>query len=313
MIELYFILFTLVSSGEAPPQESPYGWDSVATTSIGSGVYLGDGWVISPYHVYQNTNRFVDLLDSRYYEISNTAHRLKYNDSTNTDLIMYRINGDPSLPLITISELSPVNQPVTIIATGRTRVGDLVDFDGYAGYATSSTRIKTWGVNTVESYVNSTSSAFGRTRSFMTVFDIDECQPVNNDSGGSVYNASDELTGLVLAVGVYYGYRGPDITTHAIYGAYAYYANLASYADQIADIRSIGLAGDLNNDGRVDEADFEILLAEFGNGMNLRDFVILRANFGYVSGHGVNANPEINSFVLFILISGCIIKVKGRR
>ena len=303
--------FALVYTGGTGHDTAPTGnagWDNVGVMSIGSGAYLGDGWVLAPYHVYQynpSGGRYVDL-DQRYYEIPDTAHRIKYTSSINADLMMFRINGAPDVPLVELSSSTPVNQEVTIIASGRSRVGDLVDFDGglYQGYNTTSSRVKRWGRNVTGLYTSATSSTFGRTNAFMTSFDNpglgdDECQPVNNDSGGSVFIKSGEsweLAGLALSVGGPYSYTG-NITTAPVYGAYAKYADMATYRTQINEIRLIPLAGDADWDGDVDNTDIAILLMTFGqsgsdlqadfnddNTVNLADFTILRRHFGLVSG-----------------------------
>lgn len=129
------------------PEVDP-GWDNVGVISIGSGVYLGGGWVLAPYHVYQHdhpddrgTSRIV--LDRAYYEIPGTTQRIEYRSGVDTDLVMFRIDGNPALALIDISNTTPSSQEVTVIATRRSRVGEQVDFgDGYIGFETEPTRAK---------------------------------------------------------------------------------------------------------------------------------------------------------------------------
>ena len=311
------------------PTDDP-GWNNVGIIGPGSGIYLGDGWVISPYHVYRP---YIDL-DQTYYEIPGTSHRIKYNDSINTDLIMFRINGNPNLPLIEIYDTTPVSDEVTIIATGRSRYGDLVQFDDdrYQGYNTTSSRAKRWGRNITGLYTFSTSSVFGRTSSFMTSFDLpglgdDECQLVNNDSGGGVfikYGESWELAGLALAVGGPYSYSG-NITTAPVYGSYTKYADMATYKSQIDIIRSIPLEGDADWDGDVDADDFDVLLSTFGsvdnlkadfnndNKVDLKDFTILRTNFGMISGNGIVHSPEPSTILMLFVFSPLLYKKRKRK
>ena len=305
--------FALVYSGgtghTTAPEADP-GWGNVGVMSIGSGAYLGDGWVIAPYHVYQHNptgGRYVDL-DQRYYEIPNTAHRIEYSPTTDADLMMFRIEGDPDLPLVEISSSIPLDKEVIIIASGRSRVGDLVEFaSGHEGYHTSPVREKRWGRNMTGAYTSSASSSFGRTNSFTTSFDSpglgdDECQLVAKDSGGGVFvksGSSWELAGLALAAGGPYSYVG-NVVTDPVYGAYNKHAALATYRSQIDAIRLIPLQGDADWDGDVDSVDIDIFRLTFGqtgpdlqadfNGdglVNLADFAVIRKYFGTVSGHGV--------------------------
>lgn len=308
--------FALVYTGgldhTTAPDVDP-GWDSVATMSIGSGVYLGDGWVLAPYHVYQHNpsgGRYVDL-DRRYYEILDTARRIEDSASMDADLVMFRIEGDPDLPLVEIADASPLDKEVTVIASGRSRIGDLIDFGGgYEGFATSSQRAKRWGQNVTDESVYAKSSAYGRTVSLMTSFDSpgvgdDECQLVTNDSGGAAFVASSpgepwRLAGLALSVDIAPDYVGPSIAHNAVYGSRTFYADLASYQAQIDVIRRIPLPGDADWDGDVDGDDIDIFTTTFGHTgpdlradfndddmVNLKDFAIMRYNFGLISGHGI--------------------------
>ncbi len=311
--------FALVYTGGldhiTAPEVDP-GWDNVGVMSIGSGAYLGDGWVLAPYHVYQYDHpdgRGVSriTLDRAYYEIPGTARRIEFSSGADTDLIMFRIDGNPALALIDISNTAPSYQEVTVIATGRGRVGDLVDFgDGYIGFETEPTRAKRWGRNVTSGYTTTHNSSWGKTNTFITHFDSpglgdDECQLVSRDSGGSAFverpsGGSWQLAGIALAVGMPGGYTGPNVKYNAVYGNYALYANLAAYRTEINAIRMIPLLGDADWDGDVDDIDIDIfqvtfgqtgpdLQADFNNDgiVNLEDFAIIRGNFGMVSGNGV--------------------------
>ncbi|MDP6545639.1 MAG: trypsin-like serine protease [Phycisphaerae bacterium] len=303
------------------PQVDP-GWDNVGLMSIGSGTYLGDGWVLAPYHVYQHdhpedrgTSRIV--LDQAYYEIPGTARRIEYSSSVNSDLIMFRIDGRPDLALIEISNTAPLSQEVTVIATGRGGVGDQVDFGGgYTGFRTESTRVKRWGRNVTAGYTTTQSSPWGRANVFTTYFDFpglvdDECQLVSGDSGGSAFverapGGSWQLAGIALAVSMPGGYTGPNVTQNAVYDNSSLYANLAEYRADIDAIRLIPLPGDADWDGDVDDLDIGILQATFGqigpdlqadfnddNIVNLEDFAILRTNLGMVSGNGIPGAEDL--------------------
>jgi len=337
--------FALVCTGSldhsAAPEVDP-GWDNVGRMSIGSGAYLGDGWVLTPYHVYQYDHSGVAHidLDRRYYEIPGTARRIEYNSAVDTDLVMFRIDGNPDLALIDISHTAPLSQEVTLIATGRGRVGDMVDFgDGYSGFKTGSTRTKNWGRNVTTGYTTTQSSSWGRSNVFKTYFDSpglgdDECQLVSGDSGGSAFversDASWQLAGIALAVSMPGGYTGPNVSHNAVYGNSSLFVNLAAYRADIDAIRLIPLPGDADWDGDVDDLDIGIFQATFGQSgpdlqadfnddhrVNLEDFAILRVNFGMVSGNGIPGAEDLPIQMVpepatIVLLAGAIPLLWGR-
>ena len=267
------------------PSDDP-GWDNIGQMSLGSGVYLGDGWVLTAYHVYQYDHQtghdgysHIDL-DKRYDEILGTARRID-SLGTDADMMMFRINGDPDVDFIEIRESALIgNKMATIVAAGKIREGDLqswnIEGDTYSGFATSTTRLKQWGSNYVRDLSTSviTPGDFGETEALWSTFDdspyrAEETQSVQADSGGAAFvkDGDWQLTGLVLLVGPNYPYpndEGVSPGTHAIYDSGAYYADLTAYYDQIAAIRDIRLPGDADRNGGVDLDDFAILRSTFG-------------------------------------------------
>jgi hypothetical protein len=254
---------------------------------------------------------------------------------------MFRINGNPDLPMVQIGSVAPVDKEVTIISMGRDRIGDLVDFGGgYEGYCTTGVRTKRWGRNMTSGYTTSQSSSFGRTRALRTYFDADglgydECQAVANDSGASLFEEVSTgnwaLAGMALSVGVPPGYQGPSVVYNAVYTNCTYYADLSVYRSQIDTIRLLPLPGDADWDGDVDNIDIDILFATFGqigsglqadfnhdDAVNLEDFSILREYFGMVSGGQVPGAEELPLRMVpepasLILIVGCLPVLLRRR
>ena len=305
---------------EYAPYDNP-GWDNVGQMSNGTGVYLGDGWVLTPYHVYRREagHSYIQL-DRRYDEIFGTSRRIEL-DGTNADLVMFRINGNPDLDLIEIRETAvPNSESATLISIGRIKDGNLqewvIEDETYWGFGTTTPRAKRWGRNRVFDYNGSMGSGqdFGETEALYARFDqgqSDEAQPVDKDSGGGVFikvGSTWELAGMILLVGPNYPYDPhevppPEVTpgTHAIYGSYAYYADLMAYHEQISNIRDIRLPGDADRNGRVDIVDFSILRGSFGQSgsditpyfnadfdddldVDKDDLGILENHFGMVSG-----------------------------
>jgi hypothetical protein len=301
------------------------GWNFVGQMSNGTGVYLGDGWVLTPWHVYrhQAEEAYIEL-DQQYDEVPGTSKRILFDANTDADLVMFRINGNPELypgngsghVEVQIRPTAVNNELATIIGTGFGRDGDLQtwNFGGqtYTGFDVSDTRVKQWGTNHVAVYPEpiTPEGGYGTTHALWSLFDdwpvrSDETQPVDKDSGGAAFikrSGSWELAGMVIAMAASQGYPHDDLplAEHAVYDTGALYADLSKYENQISAIRLTPLPGDADWNGRVDLVDFSLLRQSFGqSGPGLRadfdnsglvddaDLTILQTNFGVISGNGL--------------------------
>jgi hypothetical protein len=290
--------FGLVNTADFPDYvEAPVtdpGWNYVGEMVNGTGVYLGDGWVLTANHVYQaQAGRSWIELDQHYDEIAGTTQRIKYNDSgVDADLVMFRINGNPQLypadangqpNLVKIrhARLSG-SQLATIIGTGHGREFEstwgTVEIGGqtYKYFNTSKDRVKQWGTNWMSDYNDSVTppGGYGTTEALYTMFDDvnrnEETQPVDKDSGSAAFvkrGLDWELAGIVLAYAAVEGYPAGDLPLkdHAVYDTGAMYADLSVYYDQISAIRLIPLPGDADYNGAVDIADARIFQSTFGH------------------------------------------------
>lgn len=162
------------------PADDP-GWNYV-TNGGRNMVYLGDGWVLSAFHVGVPTpSETVSINGSSFNVISNQAYTVKNPTgqglSVETDLRLMRINGDPGLAPINIASL-PVNEggtnsflinqrEVVIIGNGPTRqtnqtqwnvtpvmgnnndIWNEVASGTYVGYKTEGANVKRWGTNQI--------------------------------------------------------------------------------------------------------------------------------------------------------------------
>jgi hypothetical protein len=247
------------------------GWDNV-TSSGNNYVYLGDGWVLTARHIAAGTAFFgaqsFTKVSGQDYVISNPPPSLANGVSLTqqTDLRLFKINGDPGLPALTIASESPTQvglngSEVVFIGQGKNRSASEIQWGGEHGWGTvNNTRTKRWGTNRLEDPSSSqfVPSAFdealssttavmplttgdggGTTRdviSMVTVFTQQgssgalpfESQAVSNDSGGSVFynRGTSETPDWVLA--------GIVNATHVYSGQpriYALYGNATTFAD----------------------------------------------------------------------------------
>jgi len=169
------------------------GWDYVGTVGGATGVYLGNGWVITAAHVDLSSGTYT-LNGVTYTIVSGSAV-----SSGSADITMFQISSEPDLPVLSISSSAPISFSTQVVMIG------------YGGGA------KSWGVNTVtainaqvsvSSYTTTdfsttygTSTSQGRNRTTVT----NTAEAVLGDSGGAAfaYNSSTGtwyLAGLMEAV-----------------------------------------------------------------------------------------------------------------
>lgn len=250
------------SANTIAPLDDP-GWANVGLFGGGGGVYLGNGWVITARHFsLANTITFDTGTFNR---IAGTTVNLQNPDPSdgNPDLRMFRIDGNPGLPALSIIESSPtVGTALVMIGHGRIRVSELKDVTGTSppgppqpdrtGYEVStSTRQKTWGTNNVSQLTALFEDDGGRvTHAFRSTFDDVEgnAQGTIGDSAGGafIYNETLdqwELAGVLLAITSFTN----QLDNTAAFGNQTIFADLSIYRDQIITIipepNTLGLLG----------------------------------------------------------------------
>ncbi len=154
------------------------GWDNV-TQNGANYVYLGNGWVLTARHVgagpvHLSTGSFSPIASQNY--VIQNPPPAKVGGLTltaETDLLLFRINGDPGLPSLSIATQSPPStgtngSQVLFVGTGRTRFDSVThwnvntswtegDSGNYHGYKTTNPNspdftpnVKRWGTNRLE-------------------------------------------------------------------------------------------------------------------------------------------------------------------
>ena len=224
------------------------GWDYLGTVSGASGIYLGQyngySWVLTAAHVGPGT---FTLASTAYNYVANT-----YVQITGTDLGVFQIDGNLSLPNLTLAATTPaIGSSVTMIGYGRNRASDLTtwyvdtnawswdesQFSGwdatYNGYKLADGQTKRWGTNLV-SGTAIISYGYGNVKSLYTTFDnsAGEAQGAPGDSGGGVFwnnGGTPELAGVMVTIA---SYSGQPANT-SVYGNQTYAVDIAQYRNQI--------------------------------------------------------------------------------
>jgi hypothetical protein len=252
----------VVDSGDGlgnttPPPDDP-GWRNVARRLAGpSIVYLGDGWVLTAAHVGAG---IVEIEGERYDPIAASVQSIPNDDGTHSDLVVFRIDGDPDLPRLGLSGSSPqLAEDVVLIGFGAAR-GLPISLgrppaplrDGYHWLADDTKR---WGTNVIADRARAVTSGRTRTMSIPTVFNrIDdpggtnhEAQAALGDSGGALFVREDRFdpeSDWVLA-GIICSVSNPEVQPErtTFYGDITFSADLAYYREAIFRIvRPICLA-----------------------------------------------------------------------
>ena len=231
-------------SGSTSQQEPTQpGWSHTGELNSGTGVYLGDGWVLTANHVgagtlslpiwdpTNQTQSFVSYTHdpSTVCRVQNPSNPMAewgvsdqivdangdtYTMSTNTDMLVFRLNSMPplsSLSIPTVSSAPSLNDTVTLISTGRVLDASTISIEGTSVGPTGNP--VRWGTNEVINAVPGgvfgfANSGNGDVYSFATSFDdpsgaglTTEAQAQNGDSGGATFAAgSSTLLGLIHAV-----------------------------------------------------------------------------------------------------------------
>jgi len=221
-----------------------------------SGVYVGDGWILTAGHVAQaarNQKKTEARIGGAPFALRlDTIRRIRAGGSP-ADLALVRIEGDPGLPALPIVEKTPEpGTPVVMAGNGPLQEPERACWNpagqpvakpgpgtlcGYAWRKTpeNQTNGVEWGTNQVSSVREAAAGPQGAlTRAFATQFRDGgatprEAQAGVGDSGGPVLVRSGDgwaLAGVMLSVAG----RSPSA---ALFGDRTLIADLALYRDAI--------------------------------------------------------------------------------
>lgn len=243
------------------PVDDP-GWANIGVLGGATGIYLGDGWVLTAAHVGAGA---ITLQGIAYNPLPGSTVQLTNNTpgkTTLTDLILFQLSSKPAgLGSLVLASSAPrLDEPVVMIGAGRDR-GSFTEWSvntettpwtwtevssggTAAGYQTLESRAMRWGTNTINAsdlwYAETPSGP--DVKSFTTIFTDNgtadnEAQASLGDSGGAVFThngSSWELHGVMFDVQGFSGQPAPETT--AIFGNETLSADLSYYAPQIMSI-----------------------------------------------------------------------------
>ncbi len=199
-------------------------WNNVGRVNGGSGIYLGDSWVLTADHVGAGNINF----DGTTYDWNGQPEiRLKNPDGTVADLVMFKLTAPPTgLLSLTVANTSPtLATPFYNVGYGvaRNTAEEYYNYDSstqtftptntpssasYGGFGYGSTYTKSWGQNTVAG-TTTYNLGYGEVNAFYSTFTNIRVQTgtpdqiVSGDSGGGVFNSLGQLIGVNDAMGAF--------------------------------------------------------------------------------------------------------------
>ena len=253
----------LIASGDgtgnttAPPADP--GWSHVGAVNgpsgVLSGVYLGDGWVLTANHVGTGP---ITLGGVSYPVVPGSSMRLEHSAGVLTDLLLFRLIADPGLATLPIAVTSPpVSTQAVLMGRGRNR-GAAYTFSGKTGWRWAATYTQRWGTNAVSQ------ASFDLTLNGQPLrvlgFSFDnlgsttpEAIVTTGDSGGAAF-VGNSLAGILVARWSY----GGQASSSSVFGNGSYVADLSYYRNQILTVTADTACSDGiddDGDGLVDLAD----------------------------------------------------------
>ena len=242
----------LIASGDgsgntsAPPSDP--GWSHVGAVNGLTGVYLGDGWVLTANHVGTGP---ITLGGVSYPVVANSTVRLQHTPGVYTDLRLFQLVADPGLTTLPVASTSPPRySEALLIGRGRNR-GAPYTFSGHSGWYWGAGYVQRWGTNAVSQPAFDLNLSGVPVRALGFSFDdlggtAPECVGTTGDSGGAAF-VDGELAGILVAI---WSYGGQAAGT-SVFGNGTYVADLSYYRDQILSVA----AGRACSDGVDDDGD----------------------------------------------------------
>lgn len=214
-----------------------------------SGVYLGDGWVLTAHHVTGNGTPDFVLEGTSYPAVAGSGVWLEVRPGTHADLQLFRLANPPKLSPLSIARKSPaLGTAVVMIGKSSGTAGRLISWDtqwkevkrtrsAYLGYRGGGVSGIWWGRNTVSRLSQLMKVGPSRTRAFGMRFDRRNAVPgeaavLSGDSGGAVFAREEgvwRLAGILFARET----RPGQADNVAVFGDTSLAADLSFYRTRI--------------------------------------------------------------------------------
>lgn len=263
----------VTDNNQAPLGPSHETWANVGVRGIGSGVYLGNRWVLTANHVGGGD---ITLTNGTTYQMAAGSGRqlvnvLNSGSTTPADLFLYQLTADPGLPWVNLATEFLVNDWVLMVGAGKQRgAGTYWEVNSSTnpwtwtpvtsgsynieGYTLLNSREMSWGLNVIAdsgtAVVDGVAVAAMRTDFLAPQFSGDlagyEGQTTTGDSGGPVFRwtGSDwQLAGVMVGASLAYSGQPDSVLLGAdptldVYSE-TYIADLTKYRDQIVAITAV--------------------------------------------------------------------------
>jgi len=201
-----------------------------------TGVYLGEGWVLTAGHVGAGE---LWLDGAKYPAVAGSWAPLRGSEGASPpDLGVFRVSPPPALPPLRIAHRAPtLGEPLLLVACGHGR-GERLEWDGRAGFRWAPPNVRRWGTNRVAAVGIDVPRPGMSTRVFATLFSAgarQEAQAALGDSGGAGFvrrRGSWLLAGIMVSVVAFPGQ--PPQT--AVDGNATHLADLSHYRAEILAI-----------------------------------------------------------------------------
>lgn len=179
--------------------------DHVGQISGTTGVYLGDGWVLTARHVGAGELR---LESGRHPAVPGSWVAIDGDspDANPPDLGLFRVDPPPALPRLEIARRAPrPGDPLLLVGCGLGR-GAAFEWEDRIGWRWTGPSVCRWGRNQIASVDLDAPTPGTSTRVFATFFserEPQEAQAAHGDSGGAAFAARRGtwvLAGILIAV-----------------------------------------------------------------------------------------------------------------
>jgi hypothetical protein len=231
----------------APPDDP--GWANLATRANLTAVYLGRRWMLTANHVGAGD---VVLEGQTYSPVPGSAVQFENPDTSQADLMVFKIFGDPGLPRLEIPSSPPVvGDSLIAVGNGLNR-GAATTFMELGGYDWGVGDAVRWGTNIVSEIDILVDTTYSFAATFTDPLDpsasTDEAAGANGDSGGGVFIKTGGewyLAGTIFSISQYLGQPSPT----SIYGNELFAVDLSYYRDDIlAVIEQMSCSDGLDDD-----------------------------------------------------------------